>query len=148
MGSFRSLFGYALVKSQNQFGGSGGSRSSSVLYFFYLFRCVDKNDISSVIVVDKMTRWSFIYSYVYFCIARVSCALHVCITGACEFGEQGTELIFSITDDIVQSEWYLYPQKMKQMLLLVLLNAQKPVEFKIFGNVAANRLTFNQVIFF
>lgn len=53
-----------------------------------------------------------------------------------------------IGDEIIQSKWYLFPVKMRKVLPTIVLNTQKPVEIKFFGNVSCTRQQFLKVSFY
>lgn len=56
-----------------------------------------------------------------------------------------TDLFASINEVIEQFDWYLHPNGMRLMLLKILAIAQKPVDVKCFGSIAANRETIKKV---
>lgn len=64
---------------------------------------------------------------------------------ACEIAQRACDAFNSFDLDIGQIDWYLYPIVMKKMLPVILNMAQKPVEFKWFGSLAADRDTFKKV---
>lgn len=67
---------------------------------------------------------------------------------ACEIIQNVCDAVNAFDMEIVQSDWYLYPLKMKKMLPMIVNMAQKPVEIKWFGSSAANRDTFKKVIIY
>lgn len=69
----------------------------------------------------------------------------VTIFGYCEFGERVGMAFDQINIAIEQLKWYLLPHKTRKMLLNILIVAQEPIEFNIFGSVSCNRKTFKEV---
>lgn len=63
----------------------------------------------------------------------------------CEFGEQLSNGIVEIDDCIDQFNWYLFPLEIRQMLPIILISVQQPVEIRFFGSVACNRDSFKKV---
>lgn len=45
---------------------------------------------------------------------------------------------------IDEFDWHLFPIRMKKALLIVMMNAQEPVEFSCFGSFSCNRDTFKK----
>ena len=64
----------------------------------------------------------------------------------CEFLQRISDAFEEIEDVTVQCDWYLFPDKIKRMLPTILINAQQPVEMKLFGNFSCNRDAFKKVI--
>lgn len=44
-----------------------------------------------------------------------------------------------------QFKWYLFPLEIKQILPIVLMNAQQPVNLKCIGSIPCDRETFKKV---
>lgn len=66
--------------------------------------------------------------------------------GICEFGQKlnGT---FQEIDEIYSSQfvWYSYPCNVQQMLIVLIMVAQKPIQLRVFGSVACDRITLKMV---
>lgn len=71
---------------------------------------------------------------VYF-VVFVTCELCQIITNKFEEIEEMNE----------QLDWYLYPDKMKQMLPTIFCMLQKPVIFECFGSFSSSRESFKKV---
>lgn len=65
--------------------------------------------------------------------------------GFCEFGERLKVAFDEINIEIDQIKWYLLPCRTQQMISIMLIFIQKPVEIGIFGSVSCNRITFKKV---
>lgn len=63
----------------------------------------------------------------------------------CEMGEQISGAFGEIEDEMYEMDWHLYPIKTQKIMLIILINAQQPVEFMGFGNFPANRETMQRV---
>lgn len=67
------------------------------------------------------------------------------IFGVYEFGERLSESFDEINDVYDQSTWYAFPCNVQNMLTILLLVAQKPVELRVFGSTSCSRITFKNV---
>lgn len=67
------------------------------------------------------------------------------IFGVCEFGEKLSETFGEVYDVYDQFAWYLFPYDVQQMLSIMMIVAQKPVELRVFGSISSNRITFRNV---
>lgn len=63
----------------------------------------------------------------------------------CEFGEQMSGLFGGIYEQIFSLDWYTYPVELQRIMPVILMNSQKPVVLKGFGNVPVTRLNFKSV---
>lgn len=63
----------------------------------------------------------------------------------CELGQRITDAFEEIGFTIQQSDWYLFPIKIKQMLPMIIANAQKPATIECFGSITCARDTFESV---
>lgn len=59
--------------------------------------------------------------------------------GICEFGQLMSNGFNRIDDEIKTFNWYLFPHQIQQMLLTILMDTQRSVEFKCFGSISATR---------
>lgn len=67
------------------------------------------------------------------------------IFGICEFGERLTGGFEKINAMYNQFAWYLFPSKAQQMLTVLIMAAQEPIELQIFGSISCGRITFQNV---
>lgn len=65
----------------------------------------------------------------------------------CEFGQRLSNAFEEIDNEIETFDWYLFPYELKQMLPIILLMTQKPVEFECFGSISISRKYFKKVGF-
>lgn len=65
--------------------------------------------------------------------------------GICEFGERVKMSFEETRITIDQLKWYFMPSKIRKILPTILIVAQEPVEFKVFGSISSNRITFKEV---
>lgn len=63
----------------------------------------------------------------------------------CELGQRMSNAFEEIEGVIVQFNWYLFPDKLKQMLPIILMNAQDQVAFECFGSIICSREAFRKV---
>lgn len=63
----------------------------------------------------------------------------------CEIGQRLENTFDEINDAFCLLEWYLYPAKVQQMLVPILIITQKPVEINFFGSIACSREQFKKV---
>lgn len=71
----------------------------------------------------------------------------VALLFVCEIGERTTDKFNKLNSKIYQCDWYVFPIKMQQMLVIVLANAQRPVIVKGFANTLCARESFKKVHF-
>lgn len=64
---------------------------------------------------------------------------------SCEGGEILSNKSNGIIDVITQFDWYLLPIEIKQMLPMLIINAQQPMLLKFFGNVSCSREQYKKV---
>lgn len=100
--------------------------------FVSLFQYQSHDQLDTVVLLE-----STLYGLFVFLILFVTC----------ELGEGVVNIFSEIDNEIVQSNWYLFPRNVQKMLPLVMINAQKPVVIKCFGNVACTRWQFRKVDF-
>lgn len=67
------------------------------------------------------------------------------IFGVCEFGERMCGSFDGINDIYHQFAWYLFPWKAQQMVTMLIIVAQEPVELHVFGSISCGRITFKNV---
>lgn len=58
---------------------------------------------------------------------------------------QSASLYAKICDTIEHFDWYTYPNELQKILLVAMIEAQQPVEFRCFESKSANRDTFKKV---
>lgn len=63
----------------------------------------------------------------------------------CEFGERLGQLFTKVDDAMGQLDWYLFPEEIKRMLPVVIINVQQPTEIECFGSISCCRDSFKQV---
>lgn len=86
------------------------------------------NNSPELIVLSIQIFWAFIMLF-----------------GICELGQRFSGKCEEICDVLHQLRWYWIPFDTQQMLLTILLAAQKPIEIEIFGSISCNRNTFKEV---
>lgn len=64
---------------------------------------------------------------------------------ACDFGQRISDAFDENYDVICQYKWYLFSDQMKQLLPILLINVQEPVELQFFGTFSCSRETFKMV---
>lgn len=64
---------------------------------------------------------------------------------ACELGQRIADAFDGIDLTIQQFDWYSFPIEMKQMLPIIILNAQQPVSVACFGSIICTRDVFKNV---
>lgn len=64
---------------------------------------------------------------------------------ACELGQRLTDAFEEIEDIVDHFDWYLFPNEIKRILLIVMVIAQQPVEMECFGSISCSRVTFKNV---
>lgn len=64
---------------------------------------------------------------------------------SCELAERITDEFDNINDILDQSDWYLLPFKIRQLLPIVMINTQQSVYLQCFGGIPCNRETFKKV---
>lgn len=67
------------------------------------------------------------------------------VFAACEFGERFTGAYNKINDEINEIDWYLMKIETIRMLVIVMINSQKPLEIQFFGSISCNRYQFQRV---
>lgn len=60
----------------------------------------------------------------------------------CYLSHKITTELFEISDIIYQSSWYEYSEPSKRLLLLMMMKAQRPVEFSGFGLINSSLETY------
>lgn len=95
---------------------------------FIEFKTVDSSDLLLLVVPAFELIVSF--SLVFVC---------------CELAGRMSRRFDEISSHINQFKWYLFPNKIKQNLPFVMMNAQKPVYFEYFGTIPCDRQTFQSV---
>lgn len=63
----------------------------------------------------------------------------------CDIFQRITNAFDEIFDEIMQSNWYLFPQEIKESLPIILIELQQPIVMHIFGSICASRDTFKRV---
>lgn len=58
---------------------------------------------------------------------------------ACVFGQHMSNSFNQIVAEIDQFDWYLFPIEMQQILPILLMATQKPVDVAVFGSVKCDR---------
>lgn len=66
----------------------------------------------------------------------------------CELSQRGTDAINDFDYLVGQIDWYLYSNKMKKMLPMIMNLVGKQVKIKCFGNIACDRESFKNVSVF
>lgn len=64
---------------------------------------------------------------------------------ACELGQRIADVFSEIGFRIDQSNWYLFSIEIKQMLPMIIANAQQPVTLECFGSISCIRDVFKNV---
>lgn len=63
----------------------------------------------------------------------------------CEFGERMSEPFEKIDDAIDQLDWYTFPNEIKRMLPIIIMNVHETVDISAFGSISCSRETFKKV---
>lgn len=63
----------------------------------------------------------------------------------CEMCERCNVTYNKINDELNKNDWYLLPTEMTQMFLIIMINAQKPLDVKFFGSASLGRYQFRRV---
>lgn len=66
----------------------------------------------------------------------------------CDFGESVSGRYASISENIYQSNWYLFPFDVQRLLPIIMISAQQPIILRGLGNVLYTREAFKNVISF
>lgn len=64
---------------------------------------------------------------------------------ACELGQQFTNTLVKVDNELKQLDWYLFPAEIQRILPAVINNVQKPVVIECFGIMIASREQFKVV---
>lgn len=64
---------------------------------------------------------------------------------SCEVGQRISNGFEEIEDVTSQYHWYLFPEQLKRMLPMILINLQVPVGIPVFGSFLCSRDTFKRV---
>lgn len=64
---------------------------------------------------------------------------------ACELCQRNNQAYAECSDMVDQFNWYLFPTKIQQMIPLILIFTQQPIEIKCFGSMACDRELFKYV---
>lgn len=63
----------------------------------------------------------------------------------CEVGKRITNAFYELSNVIDQLDWYLLPIEMRKVLLMIMIDAAKPVQLIGFGRISSTRETFKKV---
>lgn len=69
----------------------------------------------------------------------------VTIFGLCELGERVSNAFEESNGAFDRLKWYLFPVEMWQMLPTVIIAAQQPIKFDVFGKISCCREDFKMV---
>lgn len=77
----------------------------------------------------------------------ISCGIEglVVVLICCELNQRSSDAFEQIEFTIDEWHWHLFPIEMQKMLLVIIANAQKPVEFECFGSITCSRTVFRKV---
>lgn len=78
-------------------------------------------------------------------IVLVSCSFCL-IFFLCELGQKVTDQFAKFNTELYQSEWYLFPIGVQQMLATFMLDTQQPVFIRGSGNILCTREVFKKVL--
>lgn len=67
------------------------------------------------------------------------------IFASCEFSQSIINAFDEIGDVTGQYHWYLFSQKVKRMLPMMLINLQEPIKVQVFGSLSCCRDAFKNV---
>lgn len=62
-----------------------------------------------------------------------------------QLGERSSNAFNEVVEKIYQLKWYLFTNKVRQMLQIIIFAAQQPVEIECFGSISCSRQTFKKV---
>lgn len=74
-----------------------------------------------------------------------ACDLLCSLLITCEFCQQISNTFGEIDDKIGQFDWYRFPNEIKKILTIILMETRQPVEFKCIGRISCSRETFKKV---
>lgn len=63
----------------------------------------------------------------------------------CKMGERFSGAYDGLIDELNENDWYLLPSEMTRMFIILMINAQKPLDVKFFGSFSLGRYQFSQV---
>lgn len=63
----------------------------------------------------------------------------------CELCQRMTDKFSHVNDALCNIDWYLLPKEMQKMLPIVIMFAQEPFNFEIFGTISSNCELFEKV---
>lgn len=63
----------------------------------------------------------------------------------CNFGEIITNAFSDINEQLYQCDWYTFPLDIQRMQATILINTERPILLKGFGNILSTRDTFKRV---
>lgn len=63
----------------------------------------------------------------------------------CEFGEMVTKQYDKFYDELCRINWYLLPIEIRKILIIVLIETQRPTIIKGYGNIPCTREAFKMV---
>lgn len=69
----------------------------------------------------------------------------ILIFATCEFAQRFTDAFNGINDVISQLHWHEYPPEIQQLLIFIIMYAQKPVGIAFFGSISCSRVQFRKV---
>lgn len=75
----------------------------------------------------------------------LTCYAFGIISIASELGQRTSNLFTELTDVSLQFDWYLFPNEINQLLLIILPVVQKSVVIECFGTIACDRELFRKV---
>lgn len=67
------------------------------------------------------------------------------IFGICEFGEKFRKMFGEINDVYDRFAWNSFPYEAQQLLPMLLMFAQRPVQLQVFGSISCDRVTLKNV---
>lgn len=110
---------------------------------------------STQIILMKKSDWlcawfhlqiGYDYNLAELTVTSIVCLWSIVLTFAqCEIGNELSKQFHTIGSELEQCEWYLFSIDAKQMLAIVLLNAQQPVIIRGFANTKFTRDSFKKV---
>lgn len=72
--------------------------------------------------------WAFVMVYVY-----------------CTYGQIVTDQFGTFEAQLCQCKWYMWPNEVQQMFMIMMVNAQQPTFIYGYGNIECTRYTFQKV---
>lgn len=66
----------------------------------------------------------------------------------CHLGENVTYNFNVFNEELCRCDWYLFPNEMQRVFLIVLSGAQQPIVIQGYANIVCTHETFKKVIFF